>query len=157
MKITRITRTVTTLALLAITALSVCTSMRAKESYEEMKKECTALKERLSDMRITVNNLTEQIKTHRAQLDLALDVTKECLSQGDREAEVESDGASDDKVFYTVREYKEAVGIFDAQGKLLREENIPVSSLPADDRQSLEIGIRVDSEEELERLLEDLR
>ena len=55
---------------------------------------------------------------------------------------------------YTVREYKGIIGIFDDGDELVRSIDKKVSSLSAPDRQSLLLGIRAESESELEKIID---
>ncbi len=156
MKITKMVRLVTALSLIAVAAMGVHNGIKAKESCEKLQAKCDSLKENLAELRTTVNTLTEQIRTQCAKLDSVAAQAKECAAN-DSENDIQNMPREDDVQYYIVREYKGYIGVFDHEGELIREENIAVSVLPAPDRQDLEIGIRVDSEKELNRLLEDLK
>ncbi len=58
-------------------------------------------------------------------------------------------------VLYTVREIGGRIGIFDADGALIRTLNVPVATLPRADREQLAVGITLGSNEELQALIED--
>ena len=56
---------------------------------------------------------------------------------------------------FTAREVGGRIGIYDANGTLLRTLNIPVATLPRADREQLAIGITLKSEQELAALIAD--
>ena len=58
-------------------------------------------------------------------------------------------------VMYTVREVNGCIGIYDADGTLLRTLQVPVSTLPRADREQLAVGIALTSKQELDALIED--
>ncbi len=72
------------------------------------------------------------------------------------EAIREEDASDNDEggLPYTVREHNGVIGIFDDCEELIRSIYKEVASLPAPDRQSLLLGIRAESESELEKILE---
>ncbi|MBQ7829426.1 MAG: hypothetical protein IJ345_04075 [Clostridia bacterium] len=114
---------------------------RTKESFDKMTLTCNSLKNRISEMRSSMNSLSDQLKECRAQ-----------MSSMNSEREKE-----EDKPKYTVREHKGLVGVFDDKNALIREVDTAVSALSAADRQNLLIGIRVNGEDELERVLSSLK
>lgn len=114
---------------------------RTKESFDKMTLTCNSLKNRISEMRSSMNSLSDQLKECRAQ-----------ISSMNSEREKE-----EDKPKYTVREHKGLVGVFDDKNALIREVDTAVSALSAADRQNLLIGIRVNGEDELERVLSSLK
>lgn len=59
-------------------------------------------------------------------------------------------------ILYTVKEWKNGIGVFDAQGKLIRTFELAVSALPATNQEALKRGIDVTSKEALDKLLQDL-
>ncbi|MBQ7379936.1 MAG: hypothetical protein IJW70_09720 [Clostridia bacterium] len=56
---------------------------------------------------------------------------------------------------FTVRKVDGRIGIYDANGVLLRTLNVSVATLPRADRELLEVGIVLCSQEELDALIED--
>lgn len=158
MKITKMVRLVTALSLITVSALGIHNAIKARENCEKLQTKYDALKESVSELRATVNTLAEQIKTQRAKLDAAIEQAKECAAtdfENETEVSDDKDTKQNSREFYIVREYKGIIGVFDGAGKLIREENVAVAVLPAPDRQDLEIGIRVESEDELNELLEN--
>jgi hypothetical protein len=156
MKITKMVRLVTALSLVTVAAIGVHNGIKTSESYEKLQIKYDGLKESISEMRVAVNTLTEQLRTQCAKLDTVAEQAAECIANDSGNA-MKDPSSEDDGQYYIVREYKGYIGVFDNEGGLIREENIAVSVLPAPDRQDLEIGIRVDSEKELNELLEDLK
>ena len=67
----------------------------------------------------------------------------------------ESDTAPQNTALYILREYNGKIGVFSADGGLLKTVSVMVSSLPAQDKTALAAGISVSSYEELHALLED--
>ena len=59
-------------------------------------------------------------------------------------------------VLYTVKVWKEGIGVFDAEGKLIRTFELAVSTFPATNQEALKRGIDVTSKEALDKLLQDL-
>ena len=118
---------------------------RTKESFDKMTLTCNSLKNRISEMRSSMNSLSDQLKECRAQMS---------SMNSEREKEREKE---EDKPKYTVREHKGLVGVFDDKNALIREVDTAVSALSAADRQNLLIGIRVNGEDELERVLSSLK
>ncbi len=55
---------------------------------------------------------------------------------------------------FVLREHENIIGIFDTDGNLLGSINLPTVTLPAVERARLTEGIKVESREELERLIE---
>ena len=115
---------------------------RTKESFDKMILTCNSLKNRISEMRGSMNSLSDQLKECRAQM---FTTKSDC------------DKNEDSKPKYTVREHKGLVGVFDDKGTLIREVDTAVSALSAADRQNLLIGIRVKDEDELERVLSSIK
>lgn len=71
------------------------------------------------------------------------------------EAPTQDDADADVKIAYTLKTLDGRIGVFDAQGTLLRTVNVAVSTLPRTDREQLAVGIAVYSEQELGALIED--
>ena len=58
-------------------------------------------------------------------------------------------------VLFTAREVNGRIGIFDANGALVRTLSVPVATLPRADREQLAAGIPLASQAELDALIED--
>lgn len=159
MKITKSVRRLGTAVLLTLGAVSYYAGIRARDAYEEMKVNYRTLMRKIADVRESLDVLSGKISEFDAdsgkkQVNARQDSEKkEYSDENINVTRVERDGGGNG--YYTVREYKGIVGVFDERGRILREEDVMVASLSPDDRQSLELGIRVKTEEELERLLED--
>ena len=151
MKIAKMIRTVTALALLAFAAVSIRTSMMAKEGCDELQDCCEELNGRIEEMRTMMGSLSDQIKRQSEQLDVMHKEANDCMADSEEKTERESVSC------FIVREYEGIIGVFDESNHLVRCENVTVSSLSDSDRQDLEIGIRVESTEELEKLIEDMK
>ena len=55
---------------------------------------------------------------------------------------------------YLLRSYRQIIGIFAAEGRLIETINLPTVTLPKSERDRLADGIEVYSREELDRLIE---
>ena len=142
MKIAGAERSLASTLLVVTASVGIVYSIvRTKESFDKMTLTCSSLKNRMCEMRSSMSSLSDQLK--------------DCLRQmSDMKSGCENEVV---KPKYTVREYKGIVGVFDDQSILIREIDIAVSALSAADRQNLLIGIRVNGEEELERVISSLK
>ncbi len=96
-------------------------------------------------------------------------MTESATDEQQSTAQTEQDSASTDVMkdpqitpdtsaptaLYTVRQVNGRIGIYGADGALLRTLSIPVATLPRTDREQLAVGIVLYSEQELDALIED--
>lgn len=80
-----------------------------------------------------------------------------CQEHSEVSAENPTTQQTEKKKMYSVKEYNGLVAVFDAEsGFIVKITDTYVSSLPNDDRKKLSEGIKIDDDEKLRKLLEDL-
>lgn len=164
MKVTKMARIATGVMFLGATLAGAYADYRAKESYDKMRRSMNDMKKKMFDLRSTANTLSRQMRNQRKQMDAVLDIASDNLYSEKRDAlptqefdDYSNSNCGDKDFIYTVREHNGVIGIFNEEGELVDEKNVIVESLSACDKHDLSIGILVRSDEELERLLNELK
>lgn len=167
MKFTKAIQTLSVLSLMATAVYSVYTSVQMKKTHEELLSSNNEIKRRLLDVRTTVGILSAQVKSCQSSIESLHGEAKESCLCGSENHECDDMNNEDQGEFcsadengkecYIVREYNGLVGVFGSDEDLMREENIMVATLSDADRQSLALGIRVQSQADLDELIEDLK
>ncbi len=150
MKLVKMARFATVTALLSASLLSAYSNYKAKESYNKMRSGMNDLKNRIFDLRTVINSLTRQLKAQNASI---------CDADGSNMGINQSDAQPQDnkiETHYTVKDHNGMVGVYNEENLLVDEKSIVIASLPASDRQDLSIGIKVNSDKELDKLLDEL-
>ena len=142
MKKTKIILTILTLiALAALILMSISTFAfsKVKDNYEGLENIYYELKDKVSEISSGLSQINENILSNKNNEQ----------NKNDSQADMQTD-------IYTVCEYDGVIGVFDANGNILRRINISVASLSLHDREMLDAGIVVYGNDELKKLLQDL-
>ena len=150
MKLAKMARFTTAVAIFSASLLSAYSNYKAKESYDKMRSSINDLKNKIFDLRTVTNTLTRQLKAQNTAIYEAYSSDMD-IDQPDAQSQ-----DNEIKTHYTVKEHNGLVGIYNEENLLVDEKSIVIASLPASDRQDLSIGIKVNSDKELEELLEEL-
>ncbi len=146
MRFAKMARFATATALLSASLLSAYSNYKAKESYNKMRSSINDLKNRIFDLRTVTNTLTRQLKSQNTAINNSVYSEQDDIQSQDHEIETR----------YTVKDHNGMVGVYNEENLLVYEKNIVIASLPASDRQDLSIGIKVNSDKELDTLLYEL-
>lgn len=80
-----------------------------------------------------------------------------CQEHSEASAENPTVQQTEKKRTYNIKEYNGVVTVFDAEsGFIVKITDTYISSLPENDRKKLSEGIKIDDDEKLRKLLEDL-
>lgn len=139
----------TTLTLLGFVGISV---VSAREN-ERLKQEVRAMKNTLKRMKKQIFEMRESIDLVNKG-DAGGFTTAFKMRTDEEDSPEESDVAFEEKSeFYTVREYNGMIGIFDDGDELVQMIDRSITSFDAPDRQSLLLGVRAESDSELEKIV----
>lgn len=136
------------LSVCLVFSITALTSLRnAISETDSVRKRTEAL---LEQLRETESNVARAVQA------IPQNPPKE--PEQEKEAEIPQDDAVSVDILYQpfeIREKDGKIAVFSEDGYLLRTLNVPVSTLPAADRDALANGIRVTSWRELQALIED--
>ncbi len=141
MKIAKVFSFMINLGLWTLCAVSTVEIIRMRDNINEIKRAQKKINKQLSEIKskIEMSNNNDGFTTaFRLRTD-ELDFIEEI--------------PSDRPEYYTLREYNGLIGVFDDEDELIREIGTTVSSLSAADRQSLLLGIKASSEDEIESII----
>lgn len=140
MKITKMFGFMTTLGLWSLCAVSAITIIRIRDDLTEIKRIQKKTNKQLTELKPKVERTNNSGFTTAFRLKMD-------------EPELIEEMPFDRPEYYTLREYNGVIGVFDDEEELVREIGTAVSSLSAADRQSLLLGIKASSEDEIESII----
>ena len=140
MKITKMFGFMTTLGLWCLCAVSAITIIRIRDDLTEIKRIQKKTNKQLTELKPKVERTNNSGFTTAFRLKMD-------------EPELIEEMPFDRPEYSTLREYNGVIGVFDDEEELVREIGTAVSSLSAADRQSLLLGIKASSEDEIESII----
>lgn len=143
---------IVTFGMLCLCAASAYYSYRTHEDMRRLRSELKKIDRKLSDTK-------KAFDKQNTVSDGFVTAFRMNMINKDQQEDIEmheytQNNTDDEGLPYTVREYNGIIGIFDDEEEFVRSIDKKVASLSAPDRQSLLLGIRAESESELEKILE---
>ena len=151
MNFSKLVTTAAILALVGICAVNSSENHRMRQELRAMKNTLKRMKKHFSDMRESIE-ITKKSENDGFTTAFKMRVCEE----EDKVIDV-SEPFVEHSEFYIVREHNGVIGVFDDADELVRMIDRSITSFDAPDRQSLLLGVRAESDDELEQIVESFK